>query len=52
MTNPAYITAYQALISQYLDNQTNMEDHLVAVQVLKDRYYREAKPGAVLPVMP
>jgi hypothetical protein len=52
MTHPAYITAYQALIAQYLDNQASMDEHLTAVQALKDRFYREAKVGAELPVMP
>jgi hypothetical protein len=52
MTDPAYITAYQALINQYFNNQASMEDHLTAVQLLKDRYYREAKAGAALPVVP
>jgi hypothetical protein len=52
MTDPAYITAYQALINQYFNNQASMEEHLTAVQLLKDRYYREAKAGAELPVVP
>jgi hypothetical protein len=52
MTNPAYIAAYQALITKYLDSQASMDEHLTAVQALKDRFYREAKVGAVLPVMP
>jgi hypothetical protein len=52
VTDPAYITAYQALINEYFDNQASMEDHLTAVQLLKDRYYLEAKAGAELPVLP
>jgi hypothetical protein len=52
MTDPAYITAYQALLNQYFDNQASMEEHLTAVQLLKDRYYLEAKAGARLPVVP
>jgi hypothetical protein len=52
VTDPAYITAYQALINQYFNNQASMEEHLTAVQLLKDRYYLEAKAGAELPVVP
>lgn len=51
MTEKAYVTAYRALIEKYLDNQASMEEHLVAVQVLKDRYL-ESRPGAALPVVP
>ena len=51
MTDKAYITAYQALINQYFSNQASMEEHLVAVQALKDKYL-EARTGAELPVVP
>lgn len=52
MTDSAYITAYQALINLYFSNQVSMEEHLTSVQTLKDRYHREARPGAALPVVP
>jgi hypothetical protein len=52
MTDPAYITAYQALINLYFSHQASMEEHLTAMQLLKDRYYREGKAGAQLPVVP
>jgi hypothetical protein len=52
MSDPAYITAYQALINQYFSHQASMEEHLTAMQLLKDRYYREGKAGAQLPVVP
>jgi hypothetical protein len=52
MSDPAYITAYQALINQYFSHQASMEEHLTAMQLLKDRYYLEAKAGAQLPVVP
>ena len=51
MTDSAYIAAYQALIDKYFGNQASMEEHLAAVQTLKDRYL-ESKPGAELPVVP
>lgn len=52
MTDPAYVAAYRALINQYFDNRASMEEHLTAVQALKDRYRLEAKTGAELPVVP
>ena len=51
MTDQAYITAYQALIAQYFDNQASMDQHLNAVQELKDKYL-ESRPAAKLPVVP
>jgi hypothetical protein len=52
MTDQAYIAAYQALINQFNNNQASMEEHLTAVQKLKDRFRLEGKAGAKLPVMP
>ena len=51
MTDQAYITAYQALINLYFNNKASMEEHLVAVQALKDQYL-QARAGAELPVVP
>ena len=51
MTDKAYIAAYQALIEKYFSNQASMEEHLVAVQALKDGYL-ENRAGAALPVVP
>jgi hypothetical protein len=51
MTDQAYIAAYQVLIGQYFNNQASMEEHLAAVQKLKDTYL-EARAGAELPVVP
>lgn len=51
MTDQAYIAAYQALIDQYFSNQASMEEHLVAVQALKDNYLK-TRAGAELPVLP
>ena len=51
MTDQAYIAAYQALIEQYFGQQATMEEHLLAVQVLKDGYL-ENRAGAELPVVP
>lgn len=51
MTDRAYITAYRALIDQYFNNQASMEEHLVAVQALKDRY-RTYRGNVTLPVVP
>jgi hypothetical protein len=52
MTDQAYIAAYQALIDHYFNNQASMEEHLTAVQKLKDRFHREAKAGVELPAVP
>lgn len=51
MTDQAYIAAYQALIEQYFSQQATMEEHLVAVQALKDKYLK-TRAGATLPVVP
>jgi len=51
MTDQAYIAAYQALINEYFDGRASMEEHLTAVQVLKDQYLG-ARVGVVLPVVP
>ena len=51
MTDRDYVAAYQALMEQYFSNQASMEEHLTAVQALKDKYL-EARAGAVLPVVP
>ena len=51
MTDQAYIAAYQALMERYYNNQASMEEHLVAVQALKDKYLK-ARAGAELPAVP
>lgn len=51
MTDAAYIAAYQALIESYFAGTASMEQHLVSVQALKDRFL-EARAGAPLPVVP
>jgi hypothetical protein len=52
MTDQAYITAYRALIDKYFNNQASMEEHLVAVQALKDQYRFARKASAPLPEVP
>jgi hypothetical protein len=52
MTDQAYITAYRALIDQYFNNQASMEEHLVAVQALKDQYRVTRRASATLPEVP
>jgi hypothetical protein len=52
MTDLAYITAYRGLIDQYFNNQASMEEHLVAVQALKDQYRFARKASATLPDVP
>jgi len=52
MTDQAYITAYRGLIDQYFNNQASMEEHLLAVQALKDQYRANRKASAELPVVP
>ena len=51
LTDRAYIAAYRALIDQYFNNQASMEEHLVAVQALKDRY-RANRGNVTLPDVP
>ena len=51
MTDQAYITAYRGLIDQYFNNQASMEEHLLAVQALKDQY-RVNRGNVQLPVVP
>jgi hypothetical protein len=51
MTDTAYIAAYRGLIDQYFNNQASMEEHLVAVQALKDQY-RVDRGNVELPVVP
>jgi len=51
MTDKAYVAAYRTLIDQYFNNQASMEEHLVAVQALKDQYL-VARPSAKLPAVP
>ena len=51
MTDKAYIAAYGVLIDQFFNNQASMEEHLVAVQALKDQYL-VGKASAKLPAVP
>ena len=51
MTDKAYVSAYKALIALYFENQVTMDEHLVAVQKLKDGYL-EGRTGARLPDVP
>ncbi len=51
MTDAAYITAYQKLASQYSNNQSSMGDYLVAIQTLKEQYFK-GRTSAALPVVP
>ena len=52
MTDKAYVAAYRTLIDQYFNNQASMEEHLVAVQALKDQYRFARKASATLPDVP
>jgi hypothetical protein len=52
MTEKAYVAAYQSLIAQYFDNQASMDEHLNAVQALKDEYLGSRPGGTELPTVP
>ena len=52
MTDKAYVAEYQSLIAQYFDNQASMDEHLNAVQALKDKYLQARPGGTALPVVP
>jgi len=52
MTDEAYISAYQKLVSQYNSNQTSMSEYLTAMQKLKEQYLKGRNGSAALPVVP
>ena len=51
VTELAYIAAYRSLIDQYFDQRATMEEHLVAVQALKDEYLK-GRASSELPAVP